>query len=275
MRKLMIRLLACCVVVTVVAQEPASLSDAMIQAYQQHRPYDPPSVGFPNLTMPQAYAIQKAYVQRRLMGGDKITGFKAAASGQKPPQDSPTAGGPVVGVLFESGRQAQDLKIDRSTYVRPMLETEIGFIIGKKIVARLNGIPELRSAVRSIVPVIEVPDLAWPEGAKTNLFDLVAINAASSHILVGERPQSTMDLNTVQVALSRDGNKIGEGAASGVMGDQWTAALWTVNQAITQGYTVEPGHVIIGGTITRLAPADPGKYVADYGAFGKIEFEVR
>jgi 2-keto-4-pentenoate hydratase len=84
-----------------------------------------------------------------------------------------------------------------------------------------------------------------------------------------------MDLNTVQVTLSRDGNKIGEGTASSVMGDQWTAALWTVNQAITQDCTIEPGHVIIGGTITRIAPAQPGKYVADYGGFGKIECEVR
>ena len=48
-----------------------------------------------------------------------------------------------------------------------------------------------------------------------------------------------------------------------------------LNSAVEQGYKVEPGHILITGALGKLVPGKPGKYVADYGDFGKISFEVK
>ena len=48
-----------------------------------------------------------------------------------------------------------------------------------------------------------------------------------------------------------------------------------INQIIDQGHTVHEGDLIISGSLGAAMPAEPGKYVADYGVLGKIEFDVK
>ena len=53
------------------------------------------------------------------------------------------------------------------------------------------------------------------------------------------------------------------------------AALWLVNAALHRGYIVEPGHVLSTGVLGERVEATPGRYVADFGALGRVAFEVR
>ena len=48
-----------------------------------------------------------------------------------------------------------------------------------------------------------------------------------------------------------------------------------VNDAIAKGGRVKKDHIIVTGVISKPVSAKLGKYVADYGSFGKIEFEYR
>jgi 2-keto-4-pentenoate hydratase len=44
---------------------------------------------------------------------------------------------------------------------------------------------------------------------------------------------------------------------------------------IEQGWPIEPGNILLTGALGKMLPGKPGKYVADYGSFGKIIFEVK
>jgi 2-keto-4-pentenoate hydratase len=48
-----------------------------------------------------------------------------------------------------------------------------------------------------------------------------------------------------------------------------------VNDVLAKGGEIKDGYIVITGSLTKLIPAKPGKYVADYGSFGKIEFEFK
>jgi hypothetical protein len=48
-----------------------------------------------------------------------------------------------------------------------------------------------------------------------------------------------------------------------------------VNDIIARGGRVKKDYIIITGVISKGIPGKPGKYVADYGPFGKIEFEYK
>jgi 2-keto-4-pentenoate hydratase len=79
----------------------------------------------------------------------------------------------------------------------------------------------------------------------------------------------------VTISLSLDGQEVNSGKGTDALGDQWNAALWLINTMIEQGWTMEPGHVVITGALGNMIPGKPGKYLADYGDFGKIVFEIK
>ena len=44
---------------------------------------------------------------------------------------------------------------------------------------------------------------------------------------------------------------------------------------IEQGWTIEPGHILLTGALGKMVPGKTGKYIADYGPLGKIAFEIK
>ena len=48
-----------------------------------------------------------------------------------------------------------------------------------------------------------------------------------------------------------------------------------MNAAVAAGYELRPGQVLLSGAVGAMMPAEPGDYVADYGALGTLRFAVR
>jgi 2-keto-4-pentenoate hydratase len=104
--------------------------------------------------------------------------------------------------------------------------------------------------------------------------DLIASNVASRKVLIGNAAKAK-DLNAVTVKLLHNGQEIASGIGKNAGGDQWEALKWVVNDVLAKGGEIKAGYIVITGILTKLTPAKPGKYVADYGSFGKIEFEFK
>ncbi len=64
-------------------------------------------------------------------------------------------------------------------------------------------------------------------------------------------------MDKVQVSLMMDGKVVNEGKAADVMGAQWKALLWLVNEATAHGWSIEPGQVLITGVMGRLFQTGP------------------
>jgi 2-keto-4-pentenoate hydratase len=251
-----------------------SLADVILQAYQNNRPFPLLSAQHPEMDVTLAYAIQKAYVNK-LLANDKIAGFKAGLTSQAGQQKF-GVDAPVAGVLLQSGKLADGATVDKTRFVALMLETEIGYVLGRRITQPLNDVAELQAAVKSVLPVVELPDLGFTDMQRLKGVDIIAANVCAKQVIVGpERPATGVDVNAVTVTLTRDGQAINQGKGTEALGDQWQAALWLINTMIKQGWTVEPGYVFITGALGNMLPGKPGRYVADYGEFGKITFVIR
>jgi 2-keto-4-pentenoate hydratase len=106
--------------------------------------------------------------------------------------------------------------------------------------------------------------------------DLIAANVGAAQFIVGmSRSHQGVNLNQVNVTLFYNGQALYQGKGMEALGDQWKAALWIVNSVLEQGYKVEPGHILITGALGKMVPGKLGQYVADYGDFGNISFEVK
>ncbi|MBU0969330.1 MAG: fumarylacetoacetate hydrolase family protein [Proteobacteria bacterium] len=252
----------------------AQLAEILLQAEAQGEPIPVLSTFYPGMNLATAYGIQKAYVEQK-GATTKIVGFKAGLTsdaGQK--KFGLTA--PVTGVLFASGRLTSPAVIDSTRFGLPMIETEIGFVMGKRLTRPLTNVAELKNCVTQLLPVIELPDLGFTRMKDLKGVDIIAANVSARNFIVGSgHPKVWADPDKVGVTLSLDGDIIHRGKGTDVLGNQWDTAFWLANQTLAQGWSLEPGQVMITGAMGPMVPGKPGRYVADYGVLGRVLFEIR
>ncbi|MEQ8230133.1 MAG: hypothetical protein RLW61_23325 [Gammaproteobacteria bacterium] len=222
----------------------------------------------PDLDLALAYAIQESFVAaERIERG--IGGYKAGFT-NAPAQARFGLDAPVHGVLYADGERHDGAAIDLAGFARPMVELEIGFRLLSAIRRPMKSVADLRTYVSDVVPAVELPDLHYDEFDQLNGLDIVATNIASRAYVVGKPlPLAGLDtVNELAVALYHDGELIDEGHARNAMGDQLEALLWLVNRVQAAGWPLEPGQLLITGTLGRINPAAPGRYRAEYRAAG-------
>jgi len=123
-------------------------ADQLLMAENDGKPIPVISINFTDLNMETAYNIQKDYVNKKLKN-DKIAGFKTGLTSKKT-QENFNANSPVSGVLFSSGEQDSPYLIDSSKYCQLMIETELGYVVGKPITSKIKDISELKEHIKGI-----------------------------------------------------------------------------------------------------------------------------
>ena len=228
---------------------------------------------FPKTGLDHAYSVQRDYVAG-LANTDAIAGFKGAVVGEAG-QKKFGIEGPLSGVLFQSGwKDAADrpvIPIQEGT--SPGVETELGIILSESISKPVSCVDDLKSKVRAIVPVIELPagKHDWPLPPRAT--DLVVINVDSDNYIVGkENADLSLDLNALPIQLHRNGKLINETTGGNARNGQWVNFLHQVNWALEQGYELKPGTLIITGALGQIRREGVGEYKASFGMLGKIEF---
>ncbi|MFP6808172.1 MAG: fumarylacetoacetate hydrolase family protein [Pseudomonadales bacterium] len=218
-----------------------------------------------------AYEAQGEFAKLR-MGLGSISGFKGALT-SKAAQDAMGMSDPASGVMFDFMQVPLGSNVELSRYRRIVIETEIGYCIGKEISAPIQA-SELGDFIEYNFPMVEIADIGFDDPRAMTPFDFVAAGSAAAGYIVGQRSSDT-DVNAVEVSLSCDGELLHTGKGSDAMGDQTKAATWLINHAVSLGYTLMPGHVLMTGSLGRIRMVtEAGEYLADFGNFGAIKFLV-
>ena len=204
-----------------------------------------------------AYTIQASVVGRAF--GAKIAGYKAgltsAAAQQRFGVDQP-----VLGVLPESARLAPNVTIAMTPGLK--IEVEVGFVVG-------SG-----DAPAAMLAAIELPRLAYADMKQVSLVDIVATNVSAYRFIAGPRIPVAPDVRTYPVSLDHDGVRVFDAAAADALGDPLEAYAWMVEKVHALGYRLDPGMVLITGSLGHVVDAEPGRYVAHYGPLGELEFKI-
>jgi 2-keto-4-pentenoate hydratase len=234
-----------------------------------------PSSVLGNLTEQKAYALQKQMADKVLSKGEKIGGYKAGLTSTALQQRFGLSS-PVFGPMFKGGELGPDAVVDIKSFTRPFIETEIGYVAGEKIDRPVKDVESLKKMIKAVFPAIELPDIRFAEMKDLKGVDLIVDAVSSSKYIVGKPlPVDKVHVDKVQVSLMMDGKVVNEGKAADVMGDQWKALLWLVNEATAHGWSIEPGQVLITGAMGNMIPGKPGKYEGDWGALGKLSWTMK
>jgi len=260
--------------VPALASPHETLINDIYSAYSERAPYPMPSMMMQNVMVDQAYEIQDAFVRKMQDSGETVIGYKAGLTAT-PAQEKFGVSEAVRGTLFTSMLRWPGTLYQKN-FGRLFIETEIGFRFGKTITEPVEDIELLKKAVTIVFPAIELPDLYYSDMKKITGPDIIATNVAARQVLIGKAlPANTQDLNAVSVKLFHNGQEIAHGMGKNALGDQWKALQWTVNHVMEKGGEIKNGDIVITGSLTPMMPVKPGKYLADFGDFGKMVFDYK
>ena len=235
------------------------------------------SLAYPGMTIEDAYAVQRAWVARKIADGRRPIGHKIGLTSRAMQRSSnisePDFGLLLDDMLFPDG---QDIPIER--FIVPRVEVELAFILKSRLTGPGCTIFDVLSATDYIVPALEIIDARIEQvdkasGVTRKVFDTISDNAANAGIVLGGRPIRPMDvdLRWVSALLYRNGVIEDSGVAAAVLNHPANGPAWLANKLAPYGEYLEAGEIILGGSFTAPVPARAGdSFHVDYGPMGAI-----
>lgn len=249
----------------------ADAAGRILHAYETRTPISPIVDDFPEAGISDAYRIQQEQVQHWLAAGDAVKGHKvglsSAAMQRQMGVHQPDYGHVLAG-MFHLEQQP----IDTSAFLQPRIEPEIAFVLGRALTGPGVTVADALRAVDFVVPALEIVDSRIADW-RISIVDTIADNASSGGVVLGSTPHTpaSVDLPLAGCTFSLNGEIIGTGAGSAVLGSPINALVWLANTVGPLGITLEEGHVVLPGSMTRAEPVQPGDtVVASVSGLGSV-----
>ena len=245
-------------------------ADILMTAARERKQAVQLSKTWPDITMEDAYAISTEVANRRIAAGAKLIGHKVGLT-SKAMQRSSQIDEPDYGHLFDHMMIADGAKVPHGNFCLPRVEVELAFVLGKPLKGPGVGLAEVLRASEYVIPALEIVDARVQDPRK--IVDTVADNGAAAGLVLGSRPvgPTEVDLRWVGGIMYRNSEIEETGVAAGVLGHPALGVAWLANKLGSHGVALEPGHLVLAGSFTRVVFAEKGDTLhADFGALGGI-----
>jgi 2-oxo-hept-3-ene-1,7-dioate hydratase len=258
----------------------ATAADQLFEAEQNRVQIRPLTLTYPDMDMDDAYAVQKAWVDRKIADGRRVTGYKIGLT-SRAMQMAMKIDTPDFGILLDDMAYADGAQIRAADFTDPRIETEFAFVLNKPLSGEDVTVNDVLAATDYVVPALELIAARSyrvdPEtGYTRNVCDTIADNAANAGYILSDtkvRPDE-IDLCWAGAMLYLNGEIEETGLAGGVMGHPAHGIRWVCRRFARHGIGLEPGQVILAGSFTRPVAVSSGDTIlADYGPLGTIEVE--
>jgi 2-oxo-hept-3-ene-1,7-dioate hydratase len=237
---------------------------------------------YPDLTIDDAYAIQRAWTRMQTESGRVIKGHKIGLT-SKAMQNAVGIAEPDYGVLFEDMFHADGSAIPFERYHAPRIEVELAFILKTPLKGPDCTLFDVLDATAYVSPALEILETRMhrvdPEtGTTRKVMDTISDNAANAALVIGGRPLRPMDtdLRWISALLFRNGQIEETGVAAGVLNHPANGVAWLANRLEPRGEHLAAGEVVLAGSFTRPVDIRKGDtFHADYGPFGSVSCHFR
>ena len=249
----------------------AAAAEALWQAGATRQGIDPLSSTWPDLDVVDAYEIQLLNIARRLADGAVVRGHKVGLSA-KAMQQMLGVHEPDYGHLLDDMFVFEGETVGMSRFVQPRAEIEVAFVLGSPLAGPGVTAADVVRATDHLLPAIEIVDSRVADW-KITITDTIADNASAAAVVVGARPTpiDRVDPALLGAMLRKNGEVAETGCSGAVLGNPVTAVAWLANKVAQFGVTLEPGHVIMPGSCTRMVPLAAGDVItAEFDQLGSV-----
>lgn len=237
------------------------------------------SLRHPQMTVEDAYAVQRAWVALEIAGGRSIRGRKIGLT-SRAMQLSSQIDEPDTAPLMDDMFFAQGGDIPFERFIAPRVEVELAFVLGRPMEGPGATVFDVLAATDYVCPALEIIDARIEQfdretRAPRKVVDTISDFAANAGIVLGGRPvrPDAVDLRWVGAMLFKNGVIEETGLAAGVLNHPAQGVAWLADRIAAQGDRLNAGDVVLAGSFTRPTPAVVGDTLhADYGPLGTVSF---
>ncbi len=252
-------------------------ADDLYLAEQKRQQIAPLTLTHPDMDMDDAYAVQTAWVKRKIENGRKVIGYKIGLT-SRAMQRVMNIETPDYGVLLDDMVFADGSDIVTADFLDPQIEVELAFVLKKTLSGENVTVEEVLDATDYVIPAFELIAArsvrANPEtGYTRKVFDTISDNAANAGIISGGRKvdPTDVDLRWCGAIVELNGVIEQTGLAAAVLGHPAQGICWIAKRFAPHGISLEPGQVLLSGSFTAPIKVKAGDQVkADYGKLGLI-----
>ncbi|MCD9033965.1 fumarylacetoacetate hydrolase family protein [Luteimonas sp. Y-2-2-4F] len=224
------------------------------------------------ISLADAYAVQRASIERRLARGERRVGIKMGFTSRAKMLQMGVSdliwGRLTDGMLVEDGGS-----VALSRYVHPRVEPEIAFLIARPLAGRVT-LPQALAAVEAVAPALEIIDSRY-EDFRFSLTDVVADNSSSSGFVVGPWASPRTDLSNLGLVLSFDGRPQAFGSTAAILGHPLRSLVSAARVIAEAGDALSPGDIVLAGGATAASALVAGTFVSlDMQSLGRCGFHV-
>lgn len=236
----------------------------MMDARATVTPLDSFTEGARPADLDAGYAVQDALDAMLAGKGERVAGWKIAASGEEPRAmfglSEPFTGRVYASTLFES-----PAALPSADFHQRGVEGEFAFRMARDLPPRdwPYAQEEVAEAVGTLHPAIEIVSPRFADWLGVGAPTIVADNASNGGLVIGAGVDDwrSRDLASARVTMTIDGEETGAGEGRLAYGDPLTALTWCVNHLSARGIPAAKGEVITTGTCTGIQFADAGASV--------------
>jgi 2-oxopent-4-enoate hydratase len=215
----------------------------------------------PDLSVAEAYAVQRCNVDRRVAEGRRIRGRKVGLTSLAM-QRQLGVDEPDFGVLLDDMLVEEGDAIAAGELIAPRVEAEIAFVMERDLQGPgVDSAAALR-AVAGALPALEAIDSRIADW-RIKLPDTIADNASAGRYLLGGRLTAVdrLDLRLCGAAVTRNGVLADTGAGAAVLGNPIRCVAWLANTLAELGEGLRAGEVVLAGALHAALAVQPGDVV--------------
>jgi 2-oxo-hept-3-ene-1,7-dioate hydratase len=235
------------------------------------------SLKHPQMTMDDSYAVQSAWVQKKIAGGRKPIGWKIGLT-SKAMQYALNINIPDSGVLFDDMIFEDGATVPANRFIQPRIEAEIAFVMKAPLKGPNVSIFDVLNATDYVTPALEILDTRIlridPETKKARtIVDTISDNAANGGIVTGGRAvrPDEIDMRWMGAIVSRNAEVEETGLGAGVLNQPARGIAWLANRLLQYGDGIEAGQIVLAGSFIRPIEARHGDTInADFGPYGSV-----
>jgi 2-keto-4-pentenoate hydratase len=247
------------------------LAADLAEAERSRVPIAPLTDRNPTIDVVDAYEIQLINIRQRVAEGARVVGHKVGLS-SKAMQQMMGVDEPDYGHLLDEMQAFEDTPVKAGSYLYPRVEVEVGFVLAEDLPGAECTEDDVLAATAAFAPSIELIDTRITDW-QIKLCDTIADNASSAGFVLGAGrvAPETVDIQSIDAVLTRNGEVVASGRSDAVLGNPVTAVAWLARKVQSFGVRLRKGDIVLPGSCTRAIDARPGDhFVAEFDGLGSV-----
>lgn len=229
----------------------------------------------PNLSIDEAYQIQRQLKQLKMMNGYRIYAPKLGLTSPAKMKQM-NVDHPIYGYVFYYMLVNNNESFSLGDYIQPRVEPEISVILKNELQGPGITLQDIEDNLDYVVSSLEILDSRY-RNYEFTLPDVIADNTSAKGAVYSEEQikLDPKDLVTEKAQLIINGEVKAEGDGSAVLGNPLETIVFLANELGKYGETVPANIPIMTGGMTVAVKIKPDDLIeVNYSTLGKIKIKA-